>query len=98
MISIPCLCACCADFPDGCSGETVLETGVAPDRCVMCEAGDGCAAGFVHESEALDRVNALRLAPEEHALAVDALGLRYRPGPKPDREHEGRLLALLGRG
>lgn len=90
-LTIPCLCAC------ECSGRTVLEPGTAPDRCVMCEAGDGCPDGFVSESEALDEVHLAGLAPGHHAVAVDALSLRYRPGARVDPEHEARVLALVGR-
>lgn len=96
LIRIPCLCACCGD--DLCFGQTVLEPGAAPDRCVLCEAKSGCSEGFMSESEALDLLHALKLSPEEHAVAVDALDLRYRPGAPVDLEHEARVLTLVGMG
>ena len=109
---IPCLCACCEGSPgvysraDGsthtppgcCSGRTEIEPGVAADRCPMCSEWNdgGCEAGFVSESDALDRLEQAGLTGENHAIAVDALGLRYRPDPRPvDRDHEARVLALV---
>ena len=112
MSTIPCLCACCEGSPgvysraDGsihtppgcCSGRTEIEPGVAADRCPMCSEWNdgGCEAGFVSEADALDRLDRASLDDEEHAVAVDALALRYRPDPCPvDREHEARVLALV---